>query len=61
MISTPGRKGCAWGVSDFLATPVFRRQLANPVRAQLDMLATSRATEATLSRFEQHNRNGGKK
>jgi DNA-binding response OmpR family regulator len=54
-------EGMRLGVSDFLAKPVFRRQLANRIRAQLDMLATSRATEATLSRFEQHNRNGGKK
>jgi two-component system cell cycle response regulator len=45
-------EGMRLGVSDFLAKPVFRRQLANRIRAQLDMLAAGRATEAALSQFE---------
>jgi hypothetical protein len=43
---------------------VFRRQLANRIRAQLDMLAAGRATEAALSQFEdksEHNSDGEKK
>ena len=57
-------EGMRLGVSDFLAKPVFRRQLANRIRAQLDMLATGRATEAALSQFEdksEHNSDGQKK
>jgi len=45
-------EGMNLGVSDFLAKPVFRRQLANRVRAQLEMVSGSRATSATLSRFD---------
>lgn len=41
-------EGMRLGVSDFLAKPVFRRQLANRIRAQLNMAATARANEATL-------------
>lgn len=33
------------GISDFLSKPVFRRQLASRIGAQLDMLATRRAKE----------------
>lgn len=47
-------EGMRLGVSDFLAKPVFRRQLANRIRAQLDMLAASRATEAALNRFSRN-------
>ena len=57
-------EGMRLGVSDFLAKPVFRRQLANRIKAQLDMLATGRATEAALSQFEdksEHNSDGQKK
>jgi two-component system, cell cycle response regulator len=57
-------EGMRLGVSDFLAKPVFRRQLANRIRAQLDMLAAGRATEAALSQFEDksdHNSDGEKK
>ena len=57
-------EGMRLGVSDFLAKPVFRRQLANRIRAQLDMLAAGRATEAALSQFEHksdHNSDGEKK
>lgn len=50
-------EGMRLGVSDFLAKPVFRRQLANRIRAQLDMLAAGRATEAALSQFERKSEN----
>jgi two-component system cell cycle response regulator len=53
-------EGMRLGVSDFLAKPVFRRQLANRIRAQLDMLATGRATEAALSNLE-HTHHADKK
>ncbi|MGH7841722.1 MAG: response regulator [Candidatus Binataceae bacterium] len=52
-------EGMRLGVSDFLAKPVFRRQLANRIRAQLEAVAASRATEAALKRFT--TRNGGRK
>jgi two-component system cell cycle response regulator len=52
-------EGMRLGVSDFLAKPVFRRQLANRIRAQLEALAAGRATEAALNRIA--NRNGGRK
>jgi DNA-binding response OmpR family regulator len=54
-------EGMRLGVSDFLAKPVFRRQLANRIRAQLDILATGRVTDAALSQFETHSHNGEKK
>jgi two-component system, cell cycle response regulator len=57
-------EGMRLGVGDFLAKPVFRRQLANRIRAQLDMLAAGRATEAALSQFEhksESNSDGEKK
>src|SRR3984893_16035070 len=53
-------EGMRLGVSDFLAKPVFRRQLANRIRAQLDMAATGRLTAATLSQLTQEC-NGQKK
>ena len=46
-------EGMRLGVSDFLAKPVFRRQLASRIRAQLDMTATGRANEAALHQFEE--------
>jgi two-component system cell cycle response regulator len=46
-------EGMRLGVSDFLAKPVFRRQLANRIRAQLEAIAASRATEAALRNLEQ--------
>ena len=46
-------EGMRLGVSDFLAKPVFRRQLANRIRAQLEAVAAGRATEAALSNLEQ--------
>src|SRR6266404_9601049 len=45
-------EGMRLGVSDFLAKPVFRRQLASRVRAQLEAVASARATQRVLSRFE---------
>jgi len=45
-------EGMRLGVSDFLAKPVFRRQLANRIRAQLETIATTRTTEAALSNLE---------
>ncbi|HXZ89190.1 MAG TPA: response regulator [Candidatus Binataceae bacterium] len=54
-------EGIRLGVSDFLAKPVFRRQLASRIRAQLDMLAANRATEAALDKISSHTRNGEKK
>jgi len=53
-------EGMRLGVSDFLAKPVFRRQLASRIRAQLDMLATGRATEIALDRLNHPMRNGKK-
>src|SRR5271170_5382426 len=53
-------EGMRLGVSDFLAKPVFRRQLANRIRAQLAAVAAGHATEAALKRLNT-NRNGGKK
>jgi two-component system, cell cycle response regulator len=46
-------EGMRLGVSDFLAKPVFRRQLANRIRAQLEAIAAGRAMEAALSNLEQ--------
>jgi DNA-binding response OmpR family regulator len=45
-------EGMRVGVSDFLAKPVFRKQLANRIKAQLDTIATARAIEDALSRIE---------
>ena len=45
-------EGMRLGVSDFLSKPVLRHQLANRIRAQLEMIAAARATQDTLSRFE---------
>ncbi|HKV53946.1 MAG TPA: response regulator [Candidatus Binataceae bacterium] len=51
-------EGIRLGVSDFIAKPVFRRQLANRVRAQLEMLAATRVNDSTLRHFEPPVRNG---
>ena len=45
-------EGMRVGVSDFLAKPVFRKQLANRIKAQLDTIATARSIEEALSRIE---------
>jgi DNA-binding response OmpR family regulator len=45
-------EGMRLGVSDFLAKPVFRRQLANRIRAQLDAVAAGRSASETLTRLD---------
>ena len=45
-------EGMRLGVSDFLAKPVFRRQLASRVRAQLEVVATARNATAAMDRLE---------
>src|ERR1700690_3713261 len=45
-------EGMRLGVSDFLAKPVFRRQLASRVRAQLEVVATARNASDTMDRLE---------
>jgi DNA-binding response OmpR family regulator len=50
-------EGMRVGVSDFIAKPVFRRQLANRIRAQLDLLAGGRVNSGTLRQFERLSRN----
>ena len=54
-------EGMRVGVSDFMAKPVFRRQLANRIRAQLDTIATARSIDDALSRIEVANDPGDKK
>ena len=45
-------EGMRLGGSDFLAKPVFRRQLASRVRAQLEVVETTRKTIETIDRIE---------
>ena len=45
-------EGMRLGVSDFLPKPVLRKQLANRIHSQLVMVATARATEATLNNID---------
>ncbi len=45
-------EGMRVGVSDFLAKPVFRKQLAKRIKAQLDTIATARSIDDALSRIE---------
>ena len=45
-------EGMRLGVSDFLAKPVFRRQLATRVRAQLEVVETARKAIDAISRVE---------
>jgi DNA-binding response OmpR family regulator len=54
-------EGMRLGVSDFLAKPVFRRQLANRIHAQLDMIAATRVTDAALSLLDRPAHNGREK
>ena len=54
-------EGMRVGVSDFLAKPVFRRQLATRIRAQLDTLATARSIDDALSRIEEAGTSADKK
>jgi DNA-binding response OmpR family regulator len=50
-------EGMRLGVSDFLAKPVFRRQLASRVRAQLEVVATARNATDTIDRLEAARKN----
>jgi DNA-binding response OmpR family regulator len=50
-------EGMRLGVSDFLAKPVFRRQLASRVRAQLEVVETSRSASAAMDRLEAARKN----
>jgi DNA-binding response OmpR family regulator len=45
-------EGMRLGVSDFLAKPVFRRQLASRVRAQLEVVETARNATAAMDRLD---------
>jgi len=45
-------EGMRLGVSDFLAKPVFRRQLASRIRAQLQVVETARNASAAMDRLE---------
>lgn len=45
-------EGMRLGVSDFLAKPVFRRQLASRVRAQLEVVETARNATAAMDHLE---------
>ena len=45
-------EGMRLGVAEFLAKPVFRRQLANRIRSQLETMAAGRVTVAALERLE---------
>jgi DNA-binding response OmpR family regulator len=45
-------EGMRLGVSDFLAKPVFRRQLASRVRAQLEVVETARNAMAAMDRLD---------
>jgi DNA-binding response OmpR family regulator len=50
-------EGMRLGVSDFLAKPVFRRQLASRVRAQLEVVETGRKATAAIDRLEEVRKN----
>src|SRR5437870_12822028 len=51
-------EGIQLGVSDFLAKPVFRRQLTDRIHAQLEMLTGGRVNLATLRQLGRPKRNG---
>jgi DNA-binding response OmpR family regulator len=54
-------EGMQLGVSDFMAKPVFRRQLASRIHAQLQMLKAGRVNLATLRQLDNPSRNRAKK
>lgn len=54
-------QGMELGISDFITKPVVRRELAERLHAQLDMLTTSRANFATLDQLNRPKRFGSKK
>ena len=54
-------EGLELGVSDFIAKPVVRRELAERINAQLDTLAAGRANFATLDQINRRKLTGSKK
>jgi DNA-binding response OmpR family regulator len=52
-------EGIELGISDFIAKPVTRSELAERIHAQLDMLAGDRANFTTLDQLE-HQKDGRK-
>jgi putative two-component system response regulator len=54
-------EGMELGVSEFIAKPVVRRELAERIRAQLDMLAADRANFATLDQLNRPKLSNSKK
>jgi DNA-binding response OmpR family regulator len=53
-------EGMQLGVSDFIAKPLIRRQLADRINAQPEMLAASRVNLATLRQFDGRNPTGNR-
>jgi DNA-binding response OmpR family regulator len=54
-------QGMELGVSDFIAKPIVRRELAERIHAQLDMLAADRANFATLGQLNRRKPGGNGK
>jgi DNA-binding response OmpR family regulator len=54
-------EGMELGVSDYLAKPVVRRELAERIHAQLEMLAADRANFATLDQLDRFKFDGRNK
>jgi len=54
-------EGMDLGVSEFMAKPVVRRELAERIRAQLDMLAAGRSNFAALDQLNRPESSGRKK
>jgi DNA-binding response OmpR family regulator len=54
-------EGMQLGVDDFIGKPVARRELAERIRAQLDMLGAGRTNFATLDRLNPSKPDGSKK
>jgi DNA-binding response OmpR family regulator len=54
-------EGMDLGVSEFMAKPVVRRELAERIRAQLDMLAAGRSNFAALDQLNRPELSGRKK
>jgi DNA-binding response OmpR family regulator len=52
-------EGMKLGVSDFIAKPVVRHELAERIRAQLEMLTAARANFATLDQLNRPRLSGG--
>jgi DNA-binding response OmpR family regulator len=54
-------EGMKLGVSDFIAKPVVRQELAERIRAQLEMLNAARANFATLDQLNHPKLSGSRK